>query len=425
DMGAQLAPATTMTKQKLSFATINVKEAGYLFVYLSYDNNSNNWVYFDDFKITHTPTNVIQYNEYYPFGLSTSNSWTREGSFNDYLYNAGSELNASSGWYETLFRGYDPVLGRFMQVDPMASALPSVSPYNFGLNDPVYFNDPMGDYVQKRIPPMYVGRGLNDIFGGAGGSGFYGSLMSGYSVERDARVMSRRDFLMFYGVADSYGRINESRRSEVTTAAAAQNGTSLVWCSDCETGTVTGGTSVINGVYHSYTFVETGAWVVNSAALPLTFPQGEPNIYAEISNSFNEVKYDYMLAEGVGLSATFYAQGFYSVRNINGKYYFNASAAAKTLAKHAGDIEFKGVASMLVNGKLVRQTSFVYGDGYNVKFPEDYTSLGALSMELPTTGTVTINLNSSYHRTRGSQGNRHSAILTIPVHIRTVGLPRN
>src|SRR5690606_28744629 len=68
DMGAQLAPATTMTKQKLSFATINVKEAGYLFVYLSYDNNSNNWVYFDDFKITHTPTNVIQYNEYYPFG---------------------------------------------------------------------------------------------------------------------------------------------------------------------------------------------------------------------------------------------------------------------------------------------------------------------------------------------------------------------
>ena len=196
-MGAQLAPATTMTKQKLSFATINVKEAGYLFVYLSYDNSSNNWVYFDDFKITHTPTNVIQYNEYYPFGLQTSNSWTREGNVNDYLYNAGSELNGNSGWYETFFRGYDPVLGRFMQVDPMSSALPSYSPYNFGLNDPVYYNDPMGDYVQKRIPPMYVGRGLNDIFGAAGGSGFYGSLMSGHWSDQfsSSSYMSAGDFI--------------------------------------------------------------------------------------------------------------------------------------------------------------------------------------------------------------------------------------
>src|SRR5690606_525767 len=223
---------------------------------------------------THTPTNVIQYNEYYPFGLQTSNSWTREGNVNDYLYNAGSELNGNSGWYETFFRGYDPALGRFMQVDPMASVLPSYSPYNFGLNDPVYYNDPMGDYVQKRIPPMYVGRGLNDIFGAAGGSGFYGSLMSGYSVERDARVMSRRDFLMFYGVADSYGRINESRRSEVTTAAAAQNGTSYVWCASCET--VTGGIAVINGIYHSFTFVEKGAWIFNSAALSLNQTEAEP-----------------------------------------------------------------------------------------------------------------------------------------------------
>src|SRR5690606_27120592 len=191
-MGAQLAPATTMTKQKLSFATINVKEAGYVFVYLSYDNSSNNWVYFDDFKITHTPTNVIQYNEYYPFGLQTSNSWTREGNVNDYLYNAGSELNGNSGWYETFFRGYDPVLGRFMQVDPMSSALPSHSPYNFALNDPVYFNDPNGDYVQKRIPPMYVGRGLNDIFGAAGGRGSLNSWIGQY---RTSMYMSAGDFI--------------------------------------------------------------------------------------------------------------------------------------------------------------------------------------------------------------------------------------
>ena len=49
-----------------------------MFVYLSYENQSNNWVYFDDFKVTHTKSNVIQYNEYYPFDMNTANSWTRE-----------------------------------------------------------------------------------------------------------------------------------------------------------------------------------------------------------------------------------------------------------------------------------------------------------------------------------------------------------
>src|SRR5690606_2712388 len=158
--GWQPAPDVTFTKQKLPFNTINVKQEGYLFAYLSYDNDSNNClpaialakagVYFDDLKVTHTPTNVLQYNEYYPFGLQTSNSWTRETSSNDYLYNAGNELNGNSGWYETFFRGYDPVLGRFMQADPLAYASSSHTPYN----DPVLYNDPMGDYP----PEVYVGR---------------------------------------------------------------------------------------------------------------------------------------------------------------------------------------------------------------------------------------------------------------------------
>jgi len=39
-----------------------IKKEGYLFVYLSYEDDSQNWVYFDDFKVTHTKTNVIQYN---------------------------------------------------------------------------------------------------------------------------------------------------------------------------------------------------------------------------------------------------------------------------------------------------------------------------------------------------------------------------
>jgi RHS repeat-associated protein len=124
-----------------------IKEAGFVFVYVS--NNSPVNVYFDDVTISHTPTNVIQYSEYYPFGLQTDRSWTRTGSDNDFLYNAGSELNSTTGWYETFFRGYDAALGRFAQVDPVAIASSSQSLYNFGFNNPVLFNDPNGDYPEE------------------------------------------------------------------------------------------------------------------------------------------------------------------------------------------------------------------------------------------------------------------------------------
>lgn len=144
DVGARLAPAATFTKQQLVFPTLSIKEPGILFVYLSYDDDSNNWVYFDDLKVTYTPTNVIQYSEYYPFGMQTANSWTRTGAKNNFLYNEGAELNSNNGLYETFFRGYDAALGRFHQVDPMADVAGSVTPYQYGYNNPVLMNDPSG-----------------------------------------------------------------------------------------------------------------------------------------------------------------------------------------------------------------------------------------------------------------------------------------
>ncbi len=132
----------------------NIDEEGYVFMYVS--NNSPVNVYFDDVTFTYTPTNIIQYNEYYPFGLQTSNSWTRDNNRNDYLYNAGSELNAASGWYETFFRGYDPALGRFLQVDPLATKFASQTPYNYAVNNPVMLNDPSGGDALPDGTPDWV-----------------------------------------------------------------------------------------------------------------------------------------------------------------------------------------------------------------------------------------------------------------------------
>lgn len=67
---------------------------------------------------------------------------------NQFKYNDGTELNEAFGLdiYETPFRGYYAVLGRFGQVDAMADNANQfdLSPYQFAWNDPISLNDPSG-----------------------------------------------------------------------------------------------------------------------------------------------------------------------------------------------------------------------------------------------------------------------------------------
>ncbi len=146
DGGEQVGASPSAPHDYMS-AEYTAKEVAFAYVFISNENPTLTDVYFDDVTITRTPTNVIQYNEYYPFGLQAGTSWTRDDSKNSYLYNAGAELNATSGWYDLFFRNYDPALGRFVQVDPMAADVHDLSPYNYANNDPSLLNDPLGDKV--------------------------------------------------------------------------------------------------------------------------------------------------------------------------------------------------------------------------------------------------------------------------------------
>ncbi|MGB5979576.1 MAG: RHS repeat-associated core domain-containing protein [Cyclobacteriaceae bacterium] len=60
------------------------------------------------------------------------------------LYNAGSDWQKETGRYSTQYREYDPALGRFHAIDPMASSFATWTPYMYGYNDPVNANDPDG-----------------------------------------------------------------------------------------------------------------------------------------------------------------------------------------------------------------------------------------------------------------------------------------
>jgi len=65
---------------------------------------------------------------------------------NRHKFNDGTELTNEFdiNLYETRYRGFDPQIGRFWQIDPLAGLSFELSPYNYGSNNPILRNDPLG-----------------------------------------------------------------------------------------------------------------------------------------------------------------------------------------------------------------------------------------------------------------------------------------
>jgi len=86
--------------------------------------------------------NPLQVNDYYPFGLE----FFSEGSCDNQIKYNSKELQneADLSWYDYGARFYDPVLGRWHAVDPMAEKSTRWSPYTYALNNPIRFIDPDG-----------------------------------------------------------------------------------------------------------------------------------------------------------------------------------------------------------------------------------------------------------------------------------------
>ena len=123
---------------------ILLTEVGYVsltdskYHYYLKDHQGNNRVVVDE------EGTVEEVNDYYAFGglMSTSS----RQSVQPYKYN-GKELDRKGGldWYDYGARMYDAALGRFMKTDRFSEKYVSLSPYQYGANNPVNNIDVNGD----------------------------------------------------------------------------------------------------------------------------------------------------------------------------------------------------------------------------------------------------------------------------------------
>ncbi|MDT8347495.1 MAG: RHS repeat-associated core domain-containing protein, partial [Flavobacteriaceae bacterium] len=108
-------------------------------VRLSYSDSDGNGV-------IDASTEIIEENSFYPFGLKHkgyNNVVTSTNPAQKYKF-GGKEYQDELGldWYDITARNYDPALGRWMNIDPLAENYFDNSPYNYVLNNPIIYVDP-------------------------------------------------------------------------------------------------------------------------------------------------------------------------------------------------------------------------------------------------------------------------------------------
>ena len=129
---------------------LTVPEDGYIYAYIV--NESDQVIHFDDFTFQVVGPRAIRKTDYYPFG-AVAKVWnnpdqTQQEKYRHDYQGQYSEKDTITGWNTFELRMYDPLIGRWLQVDPERQF--SSSYVGMG-NNPIKGVDPSGGFTEYDI----------------------------------------------------------------------------------------------------------------------------------------------------------------------------------------------------------------------------------------------------------------------------------
>jgi RHS repeat-associated protein len=151
-VGGVVAEGYTFAYFGMTEGRVRISGSSFIYEYFVKDHQGNVRLSFEPGTDANgnMTAHLVQENHYYPFGMVMQGtiSGVTPTKPNRRLFNGESEwqnqFSNDPNYHSTFFREYDPVLGRFNGIDPLAEQFTSWSPYHYSYNDPISFNDPTG-----------------------------------------------------------------------------------------------------------------------------------------------------------------------------------------------------------------------------------------------------------------------------------------
>ncbi|MCH6202168.1 RHS repeat-associated core domain-containing protein [Aquiflexum sp. LQ15W] len=166
EVGKKVLSKNAANQHEVLEENMYISKNGYMETFVVNETSEDVW--FDNMMVMSMSSPVAQETHYDPWGLELTGIGYQYPQIkaNKFLYN-GKELieDNSLQYYDYGARMYDPTVGRFHTIDPKTEIYNSWSPYLYGANNPIRYEDTNGEGPGDKVLGFLVAL-VDNLFGG-------------------------------------------------------------------------------------------------------------------------------------------------------------------------------------------------------------------------------------------------------------------